>query len=221
MNFTKYTFLGLFLATSTHAAVRPFYQDVRLPTQQMLEKQTITNPLAAGTTNVLSGHAGATSAAAVNVTSFSAQPDVVRNVSLTPGGSTGDVAACDVVVTGTNFHNDAITETLSFTANQSTATVGSKAFKSISNVAFPASCEDAPFTATWNMGFGEKLGLKRCLDVAGHSVFSTVDGAYESTRATITAANTTLERNTADFNGTMNGVNDFEIFFVQNFRCLP
>jgi hypothetical protein len=197
------------------------FQDMKLPTQQMIEKQTIENPAAAGTTDVLSGHAGATSAAAATVTSFVAQPDVPRNLVITPGGTTTDVEECNVVVTGTNFFGQSITETFAFAANASSATTGSKAFKTVTSIAFPANCESGGFAATWSVGYGEKLGLKRCMDSAGHSVMSTVGGAYESTRATMAADADEIEKNTADFNGTMNGSNDFEIFFFQNFRCLP
>lgn len=198
---------------------RPF-QDLRLPTQVIMERQSIINPAAAGTTQVLNANAGSTSAAAVTVTTFVAQPDVARNLVITPGGSTAHVAACSITVTGTDIQNKAITEAFAFAENASGATTGAKAFKTISSIAFPANCEDTTFQATWSVGYGEKLGLKRCMDYAGHLVFSTVSGAYEATRATVTADDDEVSKNTADFNGTMNGTADFEAFFIQNFRCL-
>jgi hypothetical protein len=196
-------------------------RDIKLPSQQMIEKQTITDPAAAGTTQVLSGSDGPSSAAAATVTTFVAQPDVPRNLVITPGGTTGDVESCVITVTGKNIFGQTITEDFTFAANASTAQTGNKAFKSVSSIAWPASCESGGFAATWSVGYGEKLGLKRCLDAAGHYLWSTVAGAYESTRATISADSDEVEKNTADFNGTMNGSNDFEIFFVQNFRCNP
>jgi hypothetical protein len=211
----------LFASFSASAAIRPYYQDIKLPTQQVVEKQTISDPAAAGTTDMLSAFAGATSAAAVTRTTFVAQPDVPRNLVITPGGTTTDVEACTVVVNGTNFFGTAISENFAFLANASTATTGAKAFKTVTSVVFPANCESGGFAATWDMGFGEKLGLKRCMDAAGHLLMSTVAGAYEATRPTVTASATAVESNTADFNGTMNGANDFEAFFFQNFRCNP
>jgi hypothetical protein len=210
-----------FAVTANSAPVRRLYQDVKLPTQQVMEKFTIENPAAAGTTEVLSGSDGPSSASATSVSTFVAQPDVPRNLVITPGGTTADVAACTITVTGTNYFGTAITEDFTFLDNASSATTGSKAFKTVSSVAWAASCEDSPFGATWSIGYGEKLGLNRCMTYAGHFVFSTVAGAYESTRATVAANATGVESNTADFNGTMNGSNDFEAFFIQNFRCFP
>lgn len=214
------SFVLFVTATGVHAIpLRRESQDLKLVTQQLVEKQTITNPAAAGTNDVLNASAGNTSTTAATITTFVAQPDVARNFVITPGSTTADVAACNVVVNGTDFNGGTIAETFSFLDNASTATTGSKAFKTITSVVFPANCEDSPFGATWSVGYGEKLGLKRCMDAAGHVVFSTVGGTYESTRPTVTADSTVVSGNTADFNGTMNGSNDFEIFFFQNFRC--
>lgn len=216
--------MTMFIAnTSFGIPIKRQFRDMKLVTQQLIEKQTITNPAVAAADDVLATHAGNTSAAEVIVTSFVAQPDVTRNFSITPTGTTADVAACVVVVVGTDFHGQSITENFTFAENASTATVGVKAFKSVVSVTFPAACEDTPFGATWDMGYGEKLGLKRCLGNAGHVVFSTVAGAFEATRATIANDTANIEGNTADFNGTMDGANDFEIFFFQNFAqsCFP
>lgn len=202
------------------ARVRAIYTDSKLPTQQMIEKQTFTNPAAAGTADILSANAGATSAAAATVTSFLAQPDVPRNLVITPGGTTGDVESCVIVVSGTNYKNQSISENFTFAANASTAQTGSKAFKTVSSVVFPANCESGGFAATWSVGYGEKLGMKYCMESAGHILFSTLNGAKEATAPTMSANSTAIESNTADFNGTMNGTNDFELFFIQNFKCL-
>lgn len=215
-------FLALIFVTGADAApVKRLAQDVKLPTQRVFEEQEIANPAAAGTTDVLSAHAGNTSGSAASATSFVAQPDVPRNLVITPGGTTADVGTCTITVTGKNIFNATITETFDFAANASTATTGAKAFKTVTSVSFPAGCEDSPYGATWSIGYGEKLGLKRCMDAAGHLIQSTLNGAYESTRATMAADADEVEKNTADFNGAMNGSNDFEIFFIQNFRCFP
>lgn len=213
--------LSLFSLSASAAPVKRLFQDAKLPTQQLVEKQDITNPAAAGSTQVLSGNAGNTSTAAASATTFVSQPDVSRNLVITPGGTTADVAACSVTVTGTDYFGKALSESFSFLANASTATVGSKAFKTVSQVSFPANCEDSPFTATWSVGFGEKLGLKRCMAQPGHVLMTTIDGAYEATRPTVAANVSQVSQNTVDVNGTMNGASDFEVFFFQNYGCFP
>jgi len=212
------------ICTSIEAAnIKRLFQDAKLPTQQMVEKQTFTNATAAGTANILSANAGNTSTSAASVTSFVAQPDVARNLVITPGGTTNDVGTCSVTVLGTNYNGQAISEAFAFAANASTATTGSKAFLTVTSVVFPANCEDSPFGATWSIGYGEKLGVKRCMDSAGHILFSTLNGAKEGTAPTMVVDADEVEKNTADFNGTMNGSNDFELFFFQNYSesCFP
>jgi hypothetical protein len=193
---------------------------VKLATQAVVDRQDFTNPLAATTTTILSAHAGGTAADAVTVTSFSGQPDVPRNLVITPGGTTTDIEDCVIVVSGTNIKNVAISEDFTFAANASSATTGAKAFKTVTSIVFPGNCESGGFAATWGVGLGEKLGLNKCMEAAGQVFFSTLNGAKEGTGPTMAASATAIESNTADFNGTMNGSNDFELFFIQNFRCL-
>lgn len=201
--------------------VRRLSQDVKLPTQGVIEQQSFTNLLAATTNTVLNGNAGSTSAAIATVTTFAGQPDSPRNLRVLPGGTTTDVEACDVVITGTNIFDKVITETFSFLANASTETVGNKAFKTVTSVVFPANCESGAFAATWSVGLGEKIGLKRCMAEAGAWIQSSLNGAFESTRATVVANASAVESNTADFNGAMNGTNDHKGYFIQNYGCFP
>lgn len=213
---------GMFFFIGLNAFALPInrsFQDIKLPTQAILEKQTFSDLRAADTNYVLNGHAGATSAAAVTITSGITNPDAPRNLVITPGGTTADVAGCTITVTGKSYLNDTITETFVIADNQSTATTGSKAFKTVTSIALPANCEEDGFDATWSVGLGEKIGLKRCMNYTGDFAWSTVAGTYESTRATITADEDEVEKNTVDFNGTMNGSNDFQAYFIQNFRC--
>lgn len=223
--FNNFILIVLFIVSANSYAlpIKRQFRDMKLVTQQLIEKQTITNPVVGATADILSGDAGNTSAAAASQTTFLASVDVSRNLAILPGGTTADVAACTIVLTGTDFHNKALTENFVFAANASTATVGVKAFKTVTKIDFPAACEDTPFGATWSIGSGEKLGLKRCLDQAGHVVMTTVAGAFETTRPTMANNATAISGNTADFDGTMDGANDFEIFFYQNFQqaCFP
>lgn len=212
--------VALFAIQSWGIPLRRESQDLKLATQQLVEKQTITNPAAAGTTDILNADAGGNGSDST-VSTFAAQPDVARNVQLVVGGTAADVEACTVTLNGTNIFGESISEEYSTTLNTTETIAGNKAFLTVTSLEIPSECEASPYGATWSLGYGEKLGLKRCLDAAGHVVQSTVAGAFESTRATVAIDVDDIEGNTADFNGTMNGSNDFEIFFFQNFRCFP
>lgn len=214
-------FMAFIFSVMASAYVVPTYRDLKPATQVMIERQDFGSPVAASADYSKAAYAGATSAAAVTLSSFTAQPDVPRNIVITPGGTTTDIENCIIVVNGTNYFGKSISENFVFAANASTDTTGAKAFKSLSSVVFPANCESGGFAATWSIGIGEKIGLKRCMANAGDWIWSQVGGAYESTRATIANSATAVESNTADFNGTMNGSNAFLGFFIQNFACLP
>lgn len=203
----------------TQAAIKPIYQDIKLPTQKVVEYQAIANITAASSNAVLTNSAGPTSGAALVLSSGFTSPLTPRNLSVIPTATTADVGSCTVTISGTDILNDAISEDFAFSANASTATVGSKAFKTVTSIAFAASCEDSPYGARWSVGVGEKIGVKRCMDKAGHILFSTIDGAKEATAPTMAANASVVSLNTADFNGTMDGTSDFELFFMQNFRC--
>ena len=64
-------------------------------------RQKISNPIAALATRLKTAQATSNSVT-TTVTSFTAQPDVPRIVSVTPGGTTNDVPAGDVTVNGKN-----------------------------------------------------------------------------------------------------------------------
>ncbi len=206
--------------------VKPLYQYVKLPCdsnsncQGVFEIQNFGMPIAASTGRVkASGYVGPTSAAAVTLTSFNDQPDVPRNLTITPGGTTADVGTCTITVSGTDIRNHSISEDFAFAANASSATTGTKAFKTVTSVVFPANCEDSPWTASWAIGVGEKIGLRNCIDDAGAWNYSSLSGVKEGTAATVVASASTLSLNTADFNGTMNGASTFKGYYIQNFRC--
>jgi len=216
--------LLVLLNASAFGVVRVERRDLKLATQVLLEKQTMTTPILASTTYVIASHAGPTSAAVATISSFTNQPDVPRNIVITPGSNattTADVESCVVTVTGTDYFSAVLTETFTFEANASTAVTGSKAFKTLSSVAFPADCESGSFAATWSVGVGTKLGLKRCMEDSGHLAWISVDGTYEGTRPTIANSSTAVSGNTIIPSTAMNGAKDVDAFFVQNYRCLP
>ena len=216
--------LALTLTFQAEAATQRFFQDAKFPTQQMIEKQAFGAPVVASASRLSSAIAGVetvTSVTGLTISSFTLQPDVPRNLVITPGGTGADVGTCTITVTGKNYFNQTITETFASVANTTTAITGAKAFKSVTSVSMPGACEDAPYTASWSIGVGEKIGLKNCLDSAGDWIQSSVTGAYEATRATMAVDTDEVEKNTADFNGTMDGSAPFIGYFMQNYRCNP
>ena len=113
--------------------------------------------------------------APVTVTTGLTSPATPRNITATAGGTAADVKAIAVVITGTDWSDAVLIETLPvFTVNTTGIVVGSKAFKTVTSVEIPA--HDGVL-ATTAIGFGSKLGLPALL------TFDTVlETAYASTR---------------------------------------
>lgn len=206
----------LALISNAEAATRRESVNLKLPSQYVLDHTKLTAPIALDADRILNDSAGDISGVAVTVSTFLAQPDKARNITVLPTGTTDDVAAGNVVVTGTNSMGATISESFAFIANQSTAVVGTKAFRTVTSILFPA--EDSPFGATWNVGIGDKLGLKHCTDGAGYAILLTVDGAA-ATGSTVTAHATALESNGFTPNPVANGSRVFDQVYIQNYRC--
>jgi hypothetical protein len=211
---TKLIFLVISLVSlDSFSATQVMGRNIRMPSQEVLNKLEVT-PLAADADAILDGRALAATAA--TVTSFLAQPDVARNLTVTTGGTTADVAAGNVVISGIGADGQAISETFALTANQNGATVGNKAFLRVTSIAVPVG--DSPFAGTIDVGFGTKIGLPKCLDGAGFFIKGLVDGAA-LTGETVAANATALESNTVIPDPAPNGARKFTLLFVQNFRC--
>jgi hypothetical protein len=191
-------------------------RDMKLASQQLVEKDTFTDPEAADADQLLNDQA-TSSSAVTTVTSFLAQPDVCRTLSIIPAGTTTDVAAGNVTVTGRNTLGQVITEDFAFLANASTATAGTKAFCSVSSVVFPIQDGNG---ATWDVGTADKLGLKRCLATSGDLLYATVDGVYEGTRPTITTSASDVSLNTIDTSTAYDGAKEVRAYYFQNFQCV-
>lgn len=136
------------------------------------------------------------------VTTFDGQPGIPRNITATAGGTAGDIAAIQVVITGTNVNDEVITETLAaFTVNTPGTVAGTKAFKTITSVTIPA--HDG-LGATTAIGWGEILSLPYKLPY--NTVLATyLNGVKEGTAPTVTTSVTVLESNTIDLNSALNG----------------
>jgi hypothetical protein len=217
--------LALLLALGPYAFAGYKYSDepvrpARGSQQVIPELQVIATPAAASTTQVLSSHAGATSTAAVSVTTLAGQPDVARNLTITSGGTTADVASCVITAYGTDIRSRTITETFTFADNEAATKTGNKAFKTVTSISFPANCEDGTFAATWSVGMGSKLGLNRCLDKAGYVGFAVFNGVFEGTRPTIAVNSSAVSSNTVALSSSLNG-SEVAVSFYHNYRCLP
>lgn len=125
-----------------------------------------------------------------------------RCVTATSGGTATDIKAIQVVVEGTDFAGNVITETLpAFTVDTAGTVQGSKAFKTITKVTIPAHDGTG---ATTSIGINEKLGIPYKL--TQNSVLAAYrNGAREGTAPTVTISGTALESNTVDLSSALNG----------------
>ncbi|ACT00216.1 hypothetical protein [Paenibacillus sp. JDR-2] len=146
--------------------------------------------------------ATASTASTKTITTGINQPAWPRNITATAGGTATDIKAIQVVVEGTNFADEKITETLpAFTVDTAGIVTGNKAFKTISKITIPAHDGTG---ATTSIGFGTKLGLPYRLD--RNSVIAAYrNGAREATAPTITLDAVAMENNTFTLSSALNG----------------
>lgn len=157
-------------------------------------------PLAASSTRC---HAAVTdNGAAQTVTTSITNPDVPRNVTATAGGTAGDIKAISVIITGTNYEDVVITETLpAFTVDTAGTKTGSKCFKTITSIYIPAHDGTGATTA---IGFGSKLGLNDRL--SRNTVMAAyLNNAKEGTAPTVTVDASALESNGFTLNSALDG----------------
>lgn len=132
-----------------------------------------------------------------SITQGLTNPAVPRNLRV-KGNQAG--VAGNVVVTGTNYADEEITET--FALDGSNAVEGNKAFKTITQVDLPVEVNAG--TDTVSIGVGNKLGLPFKLSM------NTVIAAYrdsvkEGTAPTVSVSETNIEDNTVLLNSALNG----------------
>lgn len=152
----------------------------------------------------------ATSVSVATTITPSAQPDFARKVSVTPGGTTADVAAGNYVLTGTNIRGEAITDTLVFAANDTAKQVSVKAFKTVTSLLVPIQDGAA---ATFSIGVEDAMGLDRCMSEAGVTD-AFIDGTRETTAPTVTFDSSDVSKNTVDPNTALNAARDLVVYFV-------
>jgi hypothetical protein len=136
------------------------------------------------------------------ITTGITSPAYPRNVTATAGGTATDIKAIQVIIEGTNFAGETITETLpAFTVDTAGTVTGNKAFKAITKVTIPAHDGTG---ATTSIGFGAKLGIPYKLP------HNTVYLAYrnntkEGTLPTVTTDVAAIENNTLTLSSALNG----------------
>lgn len=112
----------------------------------------------------------------------------------------------NVVVTGTDYADAVLTETLAL--NGTTSVVGTKAFKTITSIELPMGEE----TEGVDVGTTDKFGLNRIVTY-GKPIYADVDGTKETTDPVITT-DATLPKNVILFNTATNGTRDFNCFYI-------
>lgn len=163
-----------------------------------VRKLSLGSPAVASTTAV---HAAVTdNGATQNVTTAITNPVVPRNITVTAGGTAGDIKAIKVTVEGTNSDGDAISEEIGpFTENTAGTKEGAKAFKTVTKISIPKHDGEGATTA---VGFGEKVGLG--VKLARNSVVAAfLANTREATAPTVTTSTTAVESNTIDLSSTL------------------
>jgi len=152
-----------------------------------------TDATVANTTGVLA--ATASTGTQLVITTGITNPNIPRCVTATAGGTATDIKVIAVVVEGTNYADEVITETLPvFTLDTAGTVQGSKAFKTVTKITIPAHDGVGATTAA---GFNEKLGLPYKL--AHNTVLEAyLDNVKEATAPTVTVSTTAIEGNTID-----------------------
>lgn len=131
------------------------------------------------------------------VTTSITQPSTPRNLSVT-GNASGITG--NVVIKGTNYNGDEITETIAL--NGTSTVEGTKAFATVTEVNLPV--ETHAGTDTVSIGFGEVLGLPYRL--SHNTVLATyLDNSKESTEPAVSVSSTALESNTINLNSALSG----------------
>lgn len=145
--------------------------------------------------------------------------DVPRNITVTLGGTTANIGVGSITITGTDTSNAAITDTIAVTAATGGLLTGTKAFKSITQIDYPATTGSG---VTSTVGIGSKLGIRLCnLTTGAVRVWakSAPGDELQSNETLIapTASNldaTVMANNTVTVNGTLDGTIQYFVYVL-------
>lgn len=145
--------------------------------------------------------------------------DVPRNITITLAGTTANIGAGNITITGYDTAGQLITDTIAVTAATGGLLTGTKAFKSVMQFDYPATTGSG---VTSTVGIGSKLGIKLCNLATGQvRVWAkTTAGQDSHTNETLiapTASNldpTVLANNTVTVNGTLDGTINYYVYVL-------
>lgn len=137
-----------------------------------------------------------TASAQTAITTGITNPDFPRLLSA-KGNASGIVG--NVVITGTDFNDAEITDTIALSGASEVA--GTKAFKTVTNISLPA--ETNAGTDTVSIGAGNKFGFPIAIPNASVVLAKTFDGSVDAGTTTVGA---TLVTSVYAPAGTVNGV---------------
>lgn len=155
-------------------------------------------------------HAALDGAAHAAVITGITSPSVPRNITATAGGTAASIKAIQVIITGTNYNDEVITETLpAFTVDTAGTVEGSKAFKTITQIDIPA--HDAA-SATTAVGWGDIFGLPYKLYADELAIVKLFNKAIDT--GTVVPDVADLEKNTFDPAGIPDGLKDIDLYLI-------
>lgn len=144
-------------------------------------------------------------------TAFLKQPPCPRQITAVVKGDNATEVTADstITVNGTNILGKTITETLTFTADLSTAKTTVKAFKTITSIVFSAQADGTP---AFDVGWNEVIGLP-FMFAEKPFVLEKFTGAVQYTAGTLTIDDNEIEKNTYNPNGNLDGTGTLELLF--------
>ena len=209
-------FLVMSLGATT-AAAAPYKverRDMKLASQKLIEHLDLSGPVATDENRVVDNQSGSASDS-TTVTSFAAQPDVCRVLTVTAGGTAADIATGNITVSGFNALGESISENFATTANTAETITGTKAFCTVSSVVIP---QQDGADARFSLGINDSLGAHRCMENAGGLLHASFGGVKEGTAPTVFTDADEVEKNLFDLNSALDG-SDVDVFFIQNYAC--
>lgn len=159
------------------------------------------NPVAANPTRILAATAANNVAPASVITVFAGQPDVARQVQITPGGTTASVAAGNILVEGTDIAGAVITENVAIAAGATAAVFTTRAFKTVTRITFPLQTGAG---ATYTVGITDRLGLPYQL-LHNSAMYTYLNDVLETVAPSVNTNATDYTRNLFKPNSALNG----------------
>lgn len=151
-------------------------------------------------------HAAIAQTAAVQtITTGITNPDYPRNVTI-KGNAVGN--AGNVVITGTNYKGETITDTIAL--NGATEVAGVKAFRTVTSIQLPV--ETHAGTDTVSIGVGVKFGLPHIVLYATCLLVKDFDGSADAGSLAVDADE--IEKNLYTLAGTADGAKLIDLWYL-------